>query len=113
MIKIYHNSRCKKSRAGLSFLLEKTKDFETIEYLKTGIKEEELKQIFKLLNKKPEEMIRKQEQIFKEIYKRKSFSDDEWLKIISENPTLLNRPIIIKDNKAVWGDPAENINHLF
>ncbi len=111
--KIYHNTRCKKSRAGLQYLESKTKDFEIVEYLKTGISEAELKEIFKKLGKKPEEMIRKQEKIFKENYKGKSFSDDEWVKIISENLKLLQRPIVIKGEKAVWGDPPENIDELF
>ncbi len=112
-IKIYHNTRCKKSRAGLQYLESKTKDFEIVEYLKTGLNEDELKEIFKKLGKKPEEMIRKQEKVYKENYKGKTFSDDEWIKIIAENPKLLNRPIVIKGEKAVWGDPPENIDELF
>ncbi len=112
-IKIYHNTRCKKSRAGLQYLESKTKDFEIIEYLKTGLKEDELKEILKKLGKKPEEMIRKQEKIFKENYKGKIFNDSEWIKIISENLKLLQRPIIVKGEKAVWGDPPENIDKLF
>ncbi len=111
--KIYHNTRCKKSRAGLQYLETKTNDFEIVEYLKTGISETELKEILKKLGKKPEEMIRKQEKIFKENYKGKSFSDEEWVKIISENLKLLQRPIIVKGEKAVWGDPPENIDELF
>ena len=113
MIKIYHNIRCKKSRAGLLHLKGKTDNFEIIEYLKTGITEEELKQLFKILDEKPEEMIRKQEKIYKEIYKNKTFSDEEWIKILAENPKLLNRPIVVKGKKAVWGDPAANIDTLF
>jgi arsenate reductase (glutaredoxin) len=112
-IKIYHNTRCKKSRTGLQYLESKTKDFEIVEYLKTGLKEAELKEIFKKLGKKPEEMIRKQENIFKENYKGKIFNDSEWIKIISENLKLLQRPIIVKGEKAVWGDPPENIDELF
>ena len=112
-IKIYHNTRCKKSRAGLQYLESKTKDFEIVEYLKIGLNEDELKEIFKKLGKKPEEMIRKQEKVYKENYKGKTFSDDEWIKIIAENPKLLNRPIVIKGEKAVWGDPPENIDKLF
>lgn len=112
-IKIYHNTRCKKSRAGLQYLQEKTSDFEIVEYLKTELSIAELTDIFKKLGKKPKEMIRKQEQVFKEKYKGKSFNDAEWIKIIAENPKLLNRPIIVKGEKAVWGDPPENIDQLF
>ncbi len=112
-MKIYHNNRCKKSRAGLQYLQEKTSDFEIVEYLKNELSIAELTDIFKKLGKKPEEMIRKQEKVFKEKFKGKSFSDAEWIKIIANNPKLLNRPIVVKGEKAVWGDPAENINDLF
>ena len=112
-MKIYHNTRCKKSRAGLQYLQEKTSDFEIIEYLKNELSVDDLTDIFKKLGKKPEEMIRKQEKVFKENYKGKTFSDTEWIKIIAENPKLLNRPIIVKGEKAVWGDPPENIDELF
>ncbi|MEN8122370.1 MAG: arsenate reductase (glutaredoxin) [Bacteroidota bacterium] len=112
-MKIYHNTRCKKSRAGLQYLQEKTSDFEIIEYLKNELSVAELTDIFKKLGKKPEEMIRKQEQVFKEKFKGKNFSDAEWIKIIAENPKLLNRPIVVKGEKAVWGDPPENIENLF
>ena len=112
-MKIYHNNRCKKSRTGLQYLQEKTSDFEIVEYLKNELSVAELTDIFEKLGKKPEEMIRKQEKVFKEEYKGKSFSDTEWIEIIAKNPKLLNRPIIVKGEKAVWGDPPENINQLF
>ena len=111
--KIYHNTRCKKSRAGLKYLQEKTTNIEIIEYLKTGLSEADLKEIFKKLGKKPEEMLRKQEKIYKENYKGKNFNDTEWIKIISENLKLLNRPIVAKNEKAVWADPPENMDILF
>ena len=112
-MKIYHNNRCKKSRAGLQYLQEKTSDFEIVEYLKNELSVAELTDIFKKLGKKPEEMIRKQEKVFKDEFKGKSFSDAEWIKNIADNPKLLNRPIIVKGEKAVWGDPVENIDELF
>ena len=112
-MKIYHNNRCKKSRAGLQYLQEKTKDIEIVEYLKKELSIAELTEIFKKLGKKPEEMIRKQEKVFKEEYKGKTFNDTEWIEIIAKNPKLLNRPIIVKGEKAVWGDPPENIDELF
>jgi arsenate reductase len=113
MIKIYHNPRCKKSRAGLEYLKNKGVDFEIVEYLKNPLTEEELKELLVKLNKKPQEMIRTQEAIYKQQFKGKNFTDDEWIKIMVENPKLIKRPIVVKDNKAVWGDPAENIEELF
>ena len=113
MIKIYHNPRCKKSRAGLKYLEEKTTDFELIEYLKSPVTEKELEDILMKINVKPFEMIRTQEEIYKKQYKSKQFNDDEWIKIMIENPKLIKRPIIVKDYKAVWADPPENMDTLF
>ncbi len=114
MIIIYHNSRCKKSRAGLQFLSDKSSDFQVKEYLKDdAFTIENLQHTLNLLGKKPMEMIRKQEAVFKKEIKGKEFSDDELIKFMVDNPKLINRPIIIKDDKAVWGDPVQNINDLF
>lgn len=114
MITIYHNNRCKKSRAGLDFLSSKTSDFQVKEYLKDDVfTEESLNDTLKLIGKSPIEMIRKQEAFYKKEMKGKNFSNEELIKLMVDNPKLINRPIIIKDDKAVWGDPAENIDSLF
>lgn len=113
MFTIYHNPRCKKSRAGLQFLKDKNVDFSVVEYLKNPLTEDELKTLLSKLNMKPFDMVRTQEAIYKSDFKGKNFTDDEWVKIIVENPKLLKRPIVVKGNKAVWGDPAENIEQLF
>jgi arsenate reductase len=114
MITIYHNSRCKKSRAGLEALENFTSEFELRQYLKDDpFTVETLTEALRKLGKKPEEMIRKQEAVFKSDYKGKIYSDTEWIMIMVENPKLIHRPIIIKDDKAILGDPAENISQLF
>ena len=64
------------------------------------------------LNKKPQEIIRKQEAFFKSDLKGKNFTDREWIKILSENPKLIQRPVIVNGYKAVIGDPVENIENL-
>ena len=112
MIKIYHNSRCRKSRAGLQFLEDKGIKSEVIEYLKDPITETELKDILVKLNKNPQDIIRTQEAVYKSDFKGKHFNDDEWVKILIENPKLIQRPIIVKEYKAVIGDPVENIEKL-
>jgi len=112
MYKIYHNSRCKKSRAGLQYLQEKGIEPEIIEYLKDPIDEAVLKDLLVRLHKRPVEIIRTQEAIYKSDFKGKNFTDDEWVKIIVENPKLIKRPIVVKGPKAVWGDPAEELDVL-
>jgi len=112
MITIYHNPSCKKSREGLNYLKEKTSEIEIINYIKDGIGEQELKKVLMKLNKSPHEMIRTQEADYKLKFKGKNFTDDEWIKIMVENPKLIRRPIVIRKYKAVWGDPVGNIDVL-
>ena len=112
MYKIYHNPRCKKSRAGLKFLEENKIDFEIVNYLKDPIGIEKLTDLFAKLNRKPSEMIRKQEAIFKSDFKGKEFTEEEWIRIISQHPKLMHRPIVEGKYKAVWGEPVENIKEI-
>ncbi len=113
-MKIYHNPRCKKSREGLEYLKSKTADFSVVLYLKDApFTEESLAQLMKKMGKKPHEMIRTQEKIYKENYKGKELSETEWIKVMVANPKLINRPLIETDDKAVWGNPPENIDELF
>ena len=113
MIKIYHNPRCRKSRAGLQYLEGKGVEFEVVEYLKNEISEEELKDVLIKMNVTPSEIIRTQEDIYKKQFKGKNFTDEEWIKILIENPKLIKRPLIVKGYKAVWADPPENMEKLF
>ena len=72
-------------------------------------------QIQVLINKlglKPLELVRKNEAIWKENFKDKVLTNNEIVKILSENPTLIERPIIELDNKAVIGRPLENVFNL-
>ncbi len=108
-MKIYHNPRCSKSRQTLELIREKKVDVEIIEYLNDTPSEKELKELIALLGIKPEELVRKNETVFKEQFKGKTFSDDEWIRIMVQNPKLIERPIVVKDGKAVLGRPPEKV----
>lgn len=112
MLKIYHNPRCKKSCAGLEYLKTKNIEFEVIKYMDKGLTINELKEILLKLDKKPIEIIRTQEELFRKELKGMQFTDDEWLKIITENPRLLQRPIVVSKYKAVIAQPVEEIDKL-
>ena len=112
MIEIYHNPRCKKSRAGLHYVEEHCSDYKVIDYLKNPLSAEELTTLLMKLNKKPHEMIRRQEAYYKTNLKGKEFNDHEWIQILVENPKLIQRPIVVSGHKATWGDPVENIEEL-
>jgi arsenate reductase len=111
-IKIYHNPRCSKSRQGLLLLKENNVDFEIVEYLKKTPSKEELKEIIKKLGIKPIELVRKNEKIWKENYKGKDLTDEQIIEAMVENPKLIERPIVIKDDKAVVGRPPEKVLEL-
>ena len=111
-MKIYHNPRCSKSRQTLQMIADAGKDIEIIEYLKDVPTEDELKSIIKLLGIAPDQLLRKGEAIFKEKFKGKTFTDDEWIKIMIEHPKLIERPIVIDGEKAVLGRPPANVLSL-
>ena len=111
--KIYHNTRCRKSRAGLQYLQEKGITPEIIEYLKDQpFTEKSLGDILNKLGLNPQEIIRTQEADYKQKYKGKNFSDKEWIKILVENPKLIRRPVIVKNDNAVLGDIVQHIDAL-
>jgi arsenate reductase (glutaredoxin) len=112
MLKIFHNPRCKHSRAGLEYLKSKSDDFTVREYLKENLTTEEIKEIMLKSNLDPAQLVRKQEVYFKKFLKGKSFTNDEWIKIIQENPKLLQRPLVVGKLKAVIANPPEEIDKL-
>ena len=112
MYTIYHNPRCKKSRAGLAYLTEKTKEFQVREYLKDLLTEKELTALIMKLHIKPVELVRTQEEYYKKQLKGLQMNNEEWIKVMVENPKLIQRPIVEGKYKAVVGDPAENIDKL-
>ena len=112
IMKIYHNPRCSKSRAGLQYLEEKGYDVEIKKYLAEGISKKELKEIISKTGKKPFDFVRTHEADYKTNYKGKEFSDEEWIVILVENPKLLHRPIVVNGSKAVLANPPENIEQI-
>ncbi|MDX1362964.1 MAG: arsenate reductase (glutaredoxin) [Arenibacter latericius] len=112
MIKIFHNPRCSKSRQGVAILTESGKDFEIVKYLEDTPSKEQLEEIVKKLGITPMELVRTNESIWKENYKGKELTDDELLTAMVENPKLIERPIVIHNNKAVIGRPPEKILEL-
>lgn len=111
-MKIYHNPRCRKSRETLKIINDAGVEVEIIEYLKEVPSKEELTLILMKLNLKPIDIIRKGEAVYKEKFKNSNFNDEEWLTIMIEYPKLIERPIVIKGNKAILGRPPANVMEL-
>jgi arsenate reductase len=109
---IYHNPQCKKSRAGLQYLKDNGLEFTVVEYMKNPLTEKEVEKLLMKLNMKPAELLRTQEDYFKQNLKGKNFEEHEWIKIMVQNPKLIRRPIVEGRYKAVLGDPPENIERI-
>lgn len=110
---LIHNPRCSKSREAKKILEESSIDFDTIDYLKDGLKEKLLAHLPKLLGLPYEEMIRTKEDVYKELkLAGKKLSNKEWIEVLMKNPILLERPIFIHGDKAVIGRPPELVEGI-
>lgn len=112
MIKIYHNPRCQKSREGLAFLEASGEEFEIIKYLENTISENELTTIISKLGIKPLDLLRKNEAVWKRNFKGKELTESAIILAMTHHPKLIERPIVVKGNKAVIGRPSEKISEL-
>ena len=111
-MKIYHNPRCSKSRETLALITGKGESPEIIEYLKESISIEDLGLLLEMLKIEPIELIRKNEQIWKENYNEKELTDDEIIMAMVENPKLIERPIVVKNGKAIICRPPKKALNL-
>lgn len=109
---VYHNNRCSKSRGALAYLDDKQESYEVIEYLKEPLNAKQIKELLSQLEIPAAELIRKGEPDFKENFKGKELSDKDWIEAMVKYPKLIERPIIVKNGKAVIGRPAERIEEL-
>lgn len=112
-IKIWHNNNCSKSRKALEILNSKDINVNVIEYLDADLTKDILKDILKMLNMNPKELMRKDENIYLELNLKDENDKDKLIEAMINNPILIQRPIIIKDNKAVIARPMDNIDKLF
>jgi arsenate reductase (glutaredoxin) len=112
MIKVYHNPRCKKSCDGLAYLQTKTTNITIVKYMETGITPQEIKEILHKMAKRPIDLVRTQEELYRKELKNQNLSDEEWIDMLSKNPRLLQRPIIVTDTKAVIGQPVSEIDKI-
>ena len=112
-LKIFHNPRCSKSRQTLAILSENGIDVDIIEYLKDAPNKETLKQIINILCVEPRDLLRKGEAIYKENnLRREELTDDDLIQFMTENPILIERPIVYDDKRAVIGRPPDNVLKL-
>ena len=106
---IYHNPRCSKSRQSLALLRENGVEPGVIEYLKTPPNKTALRDLLAKLGLAAHEVLRAKENEYAECDLSAESSKEKILTAIVANPILLERPIIVKGNRAVIGRPPENV----
>ena len=111
-MKIYHNPRCNKSRETLKIITDSGADVEIIEYLKIVPTEDELITLVEKLGIPVNALLRKNEAVFKEQFKGKILKDSEWITSMVKYPKLIERPIVVKGDKAIIGRPPKNVELL-
>ena len=113
-IQVYHNNRWGKSRAVVQLLRDNNVDFTIIEYLKEPIYINTISKICKILAVEAASIVRVNDKNFKALkVKLDKLNNNEILELIAENPIILERPIIIKNNSGLIGRPPENVKKLF
>lgn len=108
-ITIYHNNRCSKSRCALALLREKGEDPKVHYYLEEPLTEEELRSLLKKLRLPAEALLRKNEALYKEHYREQTLTEDEWIKVLAEHPSLIERPVVVNGTRAVIARPPEKL----
>lgn len=107
-VTIYHNPRCSKSRQALALLRDKGVEPRIVEYLRTPPDAETLKGILERLGLAPRELMRRKEAPYKELdLDNRGLDDAALIQAMVDNPILIERPIILKGEKAVVGRPPE------
>ncbi|WP_394241794.1 arsenate reductase (glutaredoxin) [Vibrio astriarenae] len=108
-VTIYHNPRCSKSRQTLALLEENGVEPTVIKYLETPANEEQLRSLFKQLGLDDVRgMMRVKEDLYKELGLKQA-DDDALFAAMAENPKLMERPIVVKNDQAKIGRPPEQV----
>ena len=107
---IYHNPMCGTSRKTLDILRDSGADVSVREYLKNPPSRDELKRLYDRAGISPRAGLRAKEPLAAELgLTRPDVTDDEVLDAMVEHPILIERPIIIRGDRAVIGRPPENV----
>ena len=111
-ITIWHNPKCSKSREALSILDESGSEKEIVKYLETNPDKQTIQNLLKMLGITPRELMRTKEDIYKELKLKDEMDDEKLIEAMAQNPKLIERPVLIKDGKAIIGRPTSIIKEF-
>ena len=111
-VTIWHNPRCSKSREALALLEENGVESEVVKYLEQNPTKEQIEEVLKMLGISARELMRTKESIYKELGLKEVTDEQKLIEAMVEHPKLIERPIIIKDGKALIGRPPQKVLEL-
>ncbi|MBU1097827.1 MAG: arsenate reductase [Ignavibacteriae bacterium HGW-Ignavibacteriae-2] len=113
-ITVYEKPTCTTCRKTIKLLQEKGYSFDRINYYIKPFSKNKLNTLLKKMNMKPSELLRKNEEAFKQLdIKNKKYSENQILEFMISDHNLIQRPIVEKGEKAILGRPVEKILELF
>lgn len=109
MITVYEKPTCTTCRQLSNLLIKAGISFDKVNYYIEPLSEKEIKSLLKKMNMKASELLRKNEDAYKELKNKiDSLTENEIINLMAENPDLIQRPILEKDDKAILARPIEN-----
>ena len=109
---ILHNPSCSKSRAALELVRSSGLELAVRENLQDPLSVEELRDVVQLLRVRPIDIVRRSEPQFASLGLGDVTPDDEVLRAMAECPNLIERPIVVRGERAVIGRPPERVQEL-
>ena len=108
-VTIYHNPRCSKSRETLNLLQSKNIEPSVVEYLKTPLSHEQISTLVSQLGfNSARDLMRTKEEQYKALNLKDENDESALIAAMVEHPKLIERPIVVSNNKAALGRPPEN-----
>ena len=112
-VTVYHNPRCSKSRAAMEYLEENGIETEVVKYMDSPPDANDIKELLSMLGMTPREVMRKHEKVFKDAgLDDPTFTDDELIEAMAQCPSLIERPIVVNNGKAVLARPPETVQDI-
>ncbi len=108
-ITIWHNPKCSKSREAMEILEESGLKSEVVKYLESSPNTHEITALLKKLKLSARELMRTKEEIYKELNLKEEESEEKLIEAMAQNPKLIERPVLIKGDKAIIGRPTSII----
>lgn len=108
-ITIWHNPKCSKSREAIAILDASGCESKIVKYLETSPNTQEIKKVLMMLGINARALMRTKEELYKELKLGEESNEERLIEAMAQNPKLIERPIIIKGNKAIIGRPPSLI----